>query len=213
MTDTPQTITRTTRSERDTEQLAASIARQLRPGDCLALRGDLGAGKTRFVRGLAEGLGINPSLVTSPTYVLMQEYDTAPQTGVTLIHIDAYRLPPGEDLASLGIDAASLTDSILVVEWAERVADALPADRFDIAIAHHDGDRRIITITPPRARVIALDPPASFRCRSCGKSIAPDAPYFPFCSDRCRMADLNKWFSGDYTISREIKDADLDALE
>lgn len=213
MTQSTPAITRTTHSERETEQLAAMLAQSLRPGDCIALHGDLGAGKTRFVRGLAEGLRINPALVSSPTYVLMQEY-----TGenATLIHIDAYRLPEDDDLSSLGIDDATLHDAILVVEWAARITDALPRQRFEINIAHKTENQRTIMIQPPDDRPIQLATPDTQHCRVCNHPIEPDrngAKHFPFCSDRCRMADLNKWFSGDYKISREIKDADLDALD
>lgn len=208
MTPPSRTITRTTVSERQTENLAAGLARSLRPGDVLALHGDLGAGKTRFVRGLAEGLQIDPALVSSPTYVLLQEY--ASDHGPVLLHVDAYRLSEGDDLSSLGLDAADVRGAILVIEWAERVAEALPAHRFEITITHQPGDQRTIMIQTPDDRTIDLEQP---RCRACNTPIEHGSKHFPFCSDRCRMADLNKWFSGDYTISREIKDADLDAMD
>lgn len=215
MTRSMRTITQTTRSEQETEQLAAVLARNLRHGDCLALHGDLGAGKTRFVRGLAQGLQIDPAQVSSPTYVLMQEYHTHEKGGPDLIHIDAYRLQEGDDLSSLGLDARELHDAILIVEWAARVSDALPEYRFEITITHHHGTQRNIMIQIPDDRPLDLEGPETPRCRTCHRAIEREgvAKHFPFCSDRCRMADLNKWFSGDYKISREIKDTDLDALE
>lgn len=215
MTATERTITRTTHSESETEQLAAQLARALKPGDCIALHGQLGAGKTRFVRGLAQGLNINPAQVSSPTYVLMQEYTHSGSWGGegAIVHIDAYRLPEGDDLSSLGLDAHELEDAILVVEWAQRIADALPDDRFEITITHANNNERTIVIEPPKGRTIDLSATEQHRCRACNATIKQDSKHFPFCSNRCRMSDLNKWFSGDYKISREIKDADLDALD
>ncbi len=221
MTATERTITRTTHSESETEQLAAQLARALKPGDCIALHGQLGAGKTRFVRGLAQGLNVNPAQVSSPTYVLMQEYTQTESRGGggsgggggAIIHIDAYRLPEGDDLSSLGLDAHELDDAILVVEWAQRIADALPHDRFEITITHANNNERTIVIEPPKGRTIDLNSTEHHRCRACNTTIKQDSKHFPFCSNRCRMSDLNKWFSGDYKISREIKDADLDALD
>lgn len=213
--NTPRhTITRVTRSEAETERFAADFAAALHPGDVVALHGQLGAGKTRFVRGLAAGLGIDPAQVSSPTYVLMQEYEGAPGTP-PIIHIDAYRLPPGDDLSSLGLDAASLADAILVVEWAERIAHggALPDERFEITIEHGVGDKRIIAAIAPDGRTIDAAPREPFQCRACGRAIDPGSAHFPFCSDRCRMSDLNRWFTGEYRISREIKDTDLDAMD
>ncbi|MCA9282031.1 MAG: DNA gyrase inhibitor YacG, partial [Phycisphaerales bacterium] len=104
-------------------------------------------------------------------------------------------------------------DAILVVEWAQRIADALPEDRFEITITHAKDTERTIMISAPKDRDIQLDNTDAPLCRACNAAIAQNSKHFPFCSNRCRMSDLNKWFSGDYKISREIKDADLDALD
>ncbi|MFG0257400.1 MAG: tRNA (adenosine(37)-N6)-threonylcarbamoyltransferase complex ATPase subunit type 1 TsaE [Phycisphaerales bacterium JB043] len=108
----------TTHSETETIELAELLARGLGVGDVILLHGELGAGKTRFVQGLARGLGHAGARVSSPTYVLMHHYQT--EGSLTLVHIDAYRM--GEDDAqTLGLDASSIESSVVVVEWAERM--------------------------------------------------------------------------------------------
>jgi tRNA threonylcarbamoyladenosine biosynthesis protein TsaE len=140
-------IDHTTASESETIDLASRFAASLQPGDVLALHGDLGAGKTRFVRGLAIGLGIDPADVSSPTFVLVNEY-TGP--AAPLVHIDAYRLEQQEDLDALGWDRIFDGTSIVAVEWAERLAAHLPAGRFEVTIEHAGREhRRILIQTPP----------------------------------------------------------------
>lgn len=142
------TTTTTTTSEAQTIALAQEFAAALRPGDVVALHGDLGAGKTRFVRGLARGLGINPRLVSSPTFVLVHEYPAGPRS-VPLIHMDAYRLTPGDDLETLDWERLVAPDAphVLVVEWAERIAASLPTPRIEVTIHHAGGDERRIEIS------------------------------------------------------------------
>lgn len=208
-------IARITDSEDETLHLAADLARALRPGDVLALHGDLGAGKTRFVRGLAQGLGIDPELVSSPTYVLLHEYEHA---GARLLHVDAYRLHAGDEAESLGLDALAPSGAILAVEWAERIESTLPPAgdprRLDVTIEHAGESRRRITIRADAARLEEAFPGsiarAQRRCPTCGGGVRDDGPSFPFCSPRCRDADLGGWFTERYRISRELKDADLD---
>jgi len=136
-----------TDSEAHTIALARALAQRLRPGDLVALFGDLGAGKTRFVRGLAEGMGHDPTLVSSPTFVIVNEYATS-DSAPPLVHVDAYRLSGPEDLASIAWDPADLGETIAALEWAERLFDALPDTRIDVDIEHLEDDRRRITITP-----------------------------------------------------------------
>ena len=105
------------RSEADTVEAGRQLAASLRPGDVVLLTGPLGAGKTVFVRGLAQGLGANPADVTSPTFTLIQEYRGA---ACTLYHVDLYRLGPHE-VDDLGLDELMSGEAIVAVEWPERL--------------------------------------------------------------------------------------------
>jgi tRNA threonylcarbamoyladenosine biosynthesis protein TsaE len=106
----------TTHSERETAAAGRDLARDLGAGDVVLLVGDLGAGKTAFVRGLAEGLGIDPAEVTSPTFTLIQEYRGG---RLLLHHIDLYRLSPRE-VDDLGLDDLIASGGIVAVEWPDR---------------------------------------------------------------------------------------------
>jgi tRNA threonylcarbamoyladenosine biosynthesis protein TsaE len=117
-------------NEQATEALGAALARVLQPGTVVALAGDLGAGKTRLVQAVAAALGVDRLLVTSPTFVLHQEYSG----GLPIHHFDTYRLRDSDEFLELG--AAELLDSPAVsfVEWGDRVADTLPADQLRVEI-------------------------------------------------------------------------------
>lgn len=132
----------TTRSEAETAAVGAELARTLRPGAVVLLSGDLGAGKTAFVRGMAEGLGIDPADVSSPTFTLVQEYRGG---RLPLYHVDLYRLKPSE-VDDLGLDEITQAGGVTAVEWPDR----LPRP-FEIAIAvqidQGDGDTRKIELT------------------------------------------------------------------
>jgi len=120
-----------TRSPRRTVALGMQLAERLSAGDCVALVGPLGAGKTVLVRGLALGLGLDqPKDVSSPTYVLVHEYPCR----VPLFHLDLYRMiDPVAELGDLGLDEM-LGSGVVVIEWADRAREALPADRIEIHI-------------------------------------------------------------------------------
>lgn len=132
-----------TSSERETEAVAQVFASRLEPGDVLLLDGPLGAGKTAFVRGLAQGLGASPASVSSPTFTLIQQYDGG---RLRLYHADLYRLTSVE-AADLGLEATS-EEGVLAVEWPDRWNDA-PANAVRITIARIDDRRREITIEIP----------------------------------------------------------------
>lgn len=129
-------------SEADTRAFAARFAATLQPGAVLLLSGDLGAGKTAFVRGLAEGLGVDPADVTSPTFTLVHEYR---QGRLPLVHVDLYRLDKA-DLDELGMDSDLAERGVLAIEWAERLSRALPGS-VTVAIAATGDDTRTIAIT------------------------------------------------------------------
>lgn len=128
-----------TGSENETRQIAADLADRLAAGAVVLLHGDLGAGKTAFVRGLAEGLGVPEDAVSSPTFTLVHEYRGG---RLTLYHADLYRLTAGTSLDDLGLDEAA-EDGVLAIEWPERLARPVPGAidvRIDIA---GDTDRTI----------------------------------------------------------------------
>lgn len=199
----------TTRSVRETEDVGRSIATVLQQGDLIALVGPLGAGKTQFTRGLAAGLGANPRLVASPTFVLVQEYAAR----IPLVHIDAYRINSLADLESIGFTPELLAQSVTVIEWADRIEEELPADRLEIEL-EHDQDSRRIVIVPHGKWVEALQllrnsvAQPQRKCSTCGKPANLHSAWFPFCSERCRLLDLNRWFKGDYSLSRPITEED-----
>lgn len=205
MTMTARTEAHITRSEDDTLELAAKLARQWRPGTVIAIDGNLGAGKTAFVRGLVQGLQGESSDVSSPTFVISQEYDT-PSSPV--IHIDAYRIGSVSDLESIGWDEMlTARDAIIAIEWAERIEQALPDDAVHITIDYVDEEptHRAITVTRKNVRMLT--------CPIC-KELAPaDSQFAPFCSQRCRRADLGRWLKGEYKFSRPVSESDIESQD
>jgi len=142
-------LQQTTSSQTETEQLAARLAPLLRGGDVVTLEGPLGAGKTCFVRGLARGLHIDPKLVSSPTFVISQEYTG--ENGPTLIHMDAYRFHGADELESVGWEEmVSLQSTIIAIEWPSRIEPALRGlRRIDVTIDPTSPSTRLITINAP----------------------------------------------------------------
>lgn len=126
---------RVTRSEDETAAVAREVARTLKAGDVLLLSGNLGAGKTAFVRGLAQGLGIDPGDVSSPTFTLIHEYRGG---RLTLYHADLYRLERAAT-EDLGLEELGLADGVLAIEWPDRLSHDMPGARlfrFDIIDEH-----------------------------------------------------------------------------
>jgi tRNA threonylcarbamoyladenosine biosynthesis protein TsaE len=211
------TIEVTSRSESQTLDLAARLARGLRGGEVIALEGELGAGKTCFVRGLAAGLGLDASAVCSPTFVICRRYGDSAALG--LVHIDAFRLGGPQDLDSIGWEEMlAEPDSVIAVEWAGRIADALPRERLEIAIDHlPDGARRIRLTAPAELARLWVAESDGAACKVCGAPVAKAAETFPFCSRRCRLVDLGRWMDGRYAIpggeSGDAGDAGDDAAE
>ncbi len=138
-------------SVEQTMKLGEAIGELCQPGDVLTLDGELGAGKTQFVRGLAQGLGLDPAEVSSPTFVILHEYrrdDIEDSTASVLLHMDAYRITGPDDLASVGFDDEAMADAVSVIEWADRVSDILPADRLELRLEHAENNTRKITLHP-----------------------------------------------------------------
>jgi tRNA threonylcarbamoyladenosine biosynthesis protein TsaE len=124
--------------EAATRDLGQRLARLVRPGDVLALGGDLGAGKTTLARALVRALTDPDEEVPSPTFTLVQGYDT---DAGPLWHFDLYRLERPDDAVELGLDDA-LADGITLIEWPERLGALLPRRRLDVVLAAH-GDGRV----------------------------------------------------------------------
>jgi tRNA threonylcarbamoyladenosine biosynthesis protein TsaE len=132
-------LTFRTDSPEATRQLAARLGAHLQAGDVVALYGDLGAGKTCFVQGLAAGMGIRDH-VTSPTFILVRTHPGTP----ALCHADAYRLESPAELEDLGLEDL-LAEAVLAIEWAEKVQEALPTDRLEVTLRILDDDARELT--------------------------------------------------------------------
>lgn len=134
-------------AEAETRQIAAAFAATLKAGDVVLLAGDLGAGKTAFVRGLADGLGVDPDEVTSPTFTLVHEYRGG---RLPLIHIDLYRLERA-DLDEIGLDQDLADRGVTAVEWPERLVRPVRG-AIRVTIADTGSDTRSILVTPASAR-------------------------------------------------------------
>jgi tRNA threonylcarbamoyladenosine biosynthesis protein TsaE len=118
-------------SEEETEAFAGELAKKLKGGECIALYGDLGAGKTRFVRGLLKGLGGNVQSVSSPTFVLLNVYDSG---RLKVFHLDAYRPVGADDFEAIGFSELLEQGGIVVVEWAQKIEHLLPASHVTVKI-------------------------------------------------------------------------------
>lgn len=131
----------TTHAEAETEALGCALARLMAAGGVIALRGDLAAGKTCFVRGMARAVG-EGGHVHSPTFTLVNEYGHAQK----LFHLDLYRLNGPRELIDLGYEEVFDGPHITAVEWAERAEELLPARRVEVALEHAGGDARRLCI-------------------------------------------------------------------
>jgi tRNA threonylcarbamoyladenosine biosynthesis protein TsaE len=132
-------------SEQATADLGSRLAHELAPGDIVLLEGELGAGKTAFVRGLAVGLGASEDEVSSPTFTLIQEYHGR----LPFLHADLYRIS-GAEAEELGLDELG-RDGVVAIEWAEKLRRR-PARAFEVRIEDLGGDRRRITVVSPQPR-------------------------------------------------------------
>ena len=130
-----------TRSELETEKVGEDFAKTCRPGTVIAMFGDLGAGKTAFVRGLAKGLGLH-ARVSSPTFTIVNEY----QGKIPLFHFDMYRLGSSDELFDIGWEDYLNRGGICAVEWSENVEDAFDADTLRVTIDKLGENEREISI-------------------------------------------------------------------
>jgi tRNA threonylcarbamoyladenosine biosynthesis protein TsaE len=134
----------TTHSADETTELGRRLAAEIKAGSIVLLRGDLGAGKTTMVKGIAEGFqAAKAEDVTSPTFTLIHEYRGP---AVTLYHIDLYRIDTQRQLDTLALDDLMTPHSILLIEWGEKFERFAKERDVEIAIEHRGGDERIVTI-------------------------------------------------------------------
>ncbi len=139
--DYPPQLLLESHSPEETEHYGQKLGALLRPGDGISLIGELGAGKTCFVRGLARGLGIDaPEEVRSPTWMLMLEYEGP----IPLLHLDAYFEGRTADFLEDGLEARLAEEGVLVVEWGEKLRNKLPGDFLKVHLAHvSESNRRL----------------------------------------------------------------------
>lgn len=149
------TITIETATAEQTMQVGEVVGRCCEARDILALQGELGAGKTQLVRGLAQGLGLSPRLVSSPTFVMVQEYEPYPEDSKkgdspllpVLVHIDAYRISSPDELESIGWTGTGeelRENAVVAIEWAKLIRPALGDDLLWIEIEHTPAGRQIL---------------------------------------------------------------------
>lgn len=125
----------------ETEEIAKKVSKMLKPKDIIAFSGDLGAGKTAFIRGVMEGLGYTER-VTSPTFAIAHEYLLK---SFTVCHFDMYRILDEDSLYEIGFDDYLNSNSILLIEWSENIINSLPKDIITIDIKRIDDEKRLIT--------------------------------------------------------------------
>ena len=125
-----------------TETMAwgTALSERLQAGDIVCLFGELGTGKTTFVKGLARGLKISPRRVNSPTFVLLNRY----QGRIPMYHFDFYRLDTVQEIHSIGYEEFLYGEGIAVIEWADKMRSLIPVERMDIFMSHGGGNQRLL---------------------------------------------------------------------
>lgn len=136
-----------TEDEEGTLKVASAFARDLKPGSVVALTGELGAGKTVFARGVASAIGVKDN-VTSPSFTLINEY----QGDFVLYHMDFYRLNSVKEILDIGVEDYFYSDSICLVEWAEKMNDMFPENAIWVKIRLKENSHREIKIEKPEKR-------------------------------------------------------------
>lgn len=132
-----------TDSTLETISLGIRLGRMLGAGDVVAFYGDLGAGKTHLIKGICSAFGIPEKRVTSPTFTLVNEYTQGP---FPVYHVDAYRIRHPGELAQIGFESTIEGDGLCLIEWPERIEEALPPDTIRLRLTHLGGDRRRVAL-------------------------------------------------------------------
>ena len=130
------------KSEKDTIQFARDLVKDLEPGSIICLIGDLGAGKTTFVKGLAKGLKLSEHKVSSPTFVIMNIYEGK----LPIYHFDLYRLEDEKSIMAIGYEEFFYGEGISVIEWADRLGNLTPKEYLKIELKHKSDQERTITV-------------------------------------------------------------------
>lgn len=130
-------------SAQSTREWAAKLAKKMNGGEVIGLLGDLGAGKTVFSQGIAQGLGVT-SIVNSPTFVLMKVYPVSGHATIKkFVHVDTYRLSAPDDLLAIGLqDYLGQPDTVVVIEWADKIKKILPAQTQYLTVKHLEENKR-----------------------------------------------------------------------
>lgn len=203
-----------------TERLAAAFAEALPAGSVVTLEGDLGAGKTTFVRAFVAARGGDTSAVSSPTFVLCQEYGS-------IAHVDAYRVGDESELEAIGWDRITAGDRTVFIEWPSKIPGAIETLQHRVVgltLEATDLEEREATIdvqsgSPLSAALRTLvnelggEIRTDRRCPVTDRAVAATSPTWPFADERARLAELGSWFNESYVISRDITEADLDQGE
>lgn len=138
-----------TKSAKETEKLGVKFSRNLKNGDCIALIGELGSGKTCFTKGIARGIGVK-DIVSSPTFKIISEYDASAEgrtsgKNVKFYHVDFYRITNYDELMNLGLEDLFFDDGIVVIEWPDKFLDYLPDNFIEVKFSIiNNNTRRII---------------------------------------------------------------------
>lgn len=129
-------------SEKETEAIAQEFAADVKPGDVVCLFGDLGAGKTQFVKGFVKAFGLTGNEVNSPTFTIINEYDGT----LPIFHFDCYRLEHEEEALEIGAEEYFYGNGVCIIEWPERILGILPDSRKEIRLKHIAKNRREIIL-------------------------------------------------------------------
>ena len=135
---TDKTLTITSHTPRQTEEIGSLLGSMLAKGDIIALCGELGTGKTTLVRGMARGMGLEEGEVASPSFTLVNEYEGP----LRLFHIDLYRLANEKELIAIDYEEYLTAEGVVVIEWADRIPQAIPPDALWITLRYLGGDCR-----------------------------------------------------------------------
>jgi len=208
-----------------TEALGRGFSLLLRSGDVVTLTGDLGAGKTTFVRAVAGGLGVDERTVSSPTFVIVNRYEIAGRVATHTVdagvfavsHIDAYRLHGDDELDNVGWDRVMNVDAaapgtVALIEWPERIGSALPRDVARVTIGATGVVSRHFTFEFPaswrqRAKMERFEAEAPRRCPKTGAWVAPGSAHYPFADARAQGSDLFGWLTEKYGVEKPITES------